>query len=187
MNVRQTLDKRDGTWDYSLDYDKTYKLLVAELKEARKKNGIKNIKRLRNIIVLLTQLRNGSRIGEAISFIKIVANDFKRECYITVEKRKKSDVKRLMILPDEITKNDILKIAGFLNEDKEVLRKRVLAFAKKNYGFNTHSLRYAFITYYSKKGISPQVIAKMTKHAKLDYIIRYVEEMEAEDLLRRGV
>ncbi|MFA4647745.1 tyrosine-type recombinase/integrase [Pyrococcus kukulkanii] len=175
-------------WDQGLDYEKTYKLLTKELEEVRKKEGPKALKRRLYLIILLTQLRNGSRIGEAIDFITHVAQEYKREAYITVEKRK-DNYQRLMVLPKEVTKTDILVTKGVLEEelkkhDKKGLVIRISTWVKKTYGFNTHSLRYAFVSHLAKKGYPPQVIAKITGHKRLDYILHYTQERIAKEILR---
>jgi len=175
-------------WDQGLDYEKTYKLLTKELEEAREKDGPKALKRRLYLVILLTQLRNGSRIGEAIDFIYSVAQEYKREGLITVEKRK-DGYQRLMVLPKEVSKTDILTIKGLLEEElqehgKKGLVVKVSTWAKKTYGFNTHSLRYAFVSYLAKKGYPPQLIAKITGHRRLDYILHYTQEKMAKKILR---
>ena len=175
-------------WDQGLDYEKTYKLLTKDLEEVREKDDPKTLKRRLYLVILLTQLRNGSRIGEAIDFIYSVAQEYKREGLITVEKRK-DGYQRLMVLPKEVSKTDILTIKGLLEEElqehgKKGLVVKVSTWAKKTYGFNTHSLRYAFVSYLAKKGYPPQLIAKITGHKRLDYILHYTQEKMAKKILR---
>lgn len=173
-------------WDMELDYSKTYKLLTRELEAARKKNGIKALKRRLYLILLLTQLRNGSRIGETIEFIHQISQEFSREGTVRVEKRK-DEYYRTMILPKEITKYDILAVKGLLDEEfskgKKNLVMKTSTWAKKALGINTHSLRYAFITYLTDKGYPPQLISKITGHRRLDYIVHYTQERAAKAVL----
>ena len=175
-------------WDQGLDYEKTYKLLLKDLEEARSKSGPMALKRKLYLIILLAQLRNGSRIGEAIDFIHDISKDFKREALVKVEKRKDNH-ERLMVLPKEITKTDILTVKGLLQEELERYGKKGLVvkistWVKNRYGFNTHSLRYAFVSYLAKKGYPPQLIAKITGHRRLDYILHYTQEKVAKKILR---
>lgn len=60
---------------------------------------------------------------------------------------------------------------------------KVYHYAKKTYGFNTHSLRYAFISYLAKLGVQPQLIAKITQHSKLDMILNYISQITANQIL----
>jgi len=41
-------------------------------------------------------------------------------------------------------------------------------YCRRAYGFNTHSLRYAFVSYLLKRGVSPSIAAKITGHRSLD-------------------
>ena len=58
-------------------------------------------------------------------------------------------------------------------------------YSKCTYGFNMRSMRYAFITYLLRQGVSPSIIAKITKHVRLDYILTYTQEKTAEEILRK--
>ncbi|MEM4155997.1 MAG: hypothetical protein QXQ38_04645 [Archaeoglobaceae archaeon] len=44
-------------------------------------------------------------------------------------------------------------------------------------------MRYAFISYLAKRGVSPQIIAKITRHSKLDMILNYTQEKLADEIL----
>ena len=59
----------------------------------------------------------------------------------------------------------------------------VKVYAKKVLGINTHSLRYARITH-MLRNISPSIVAKITGHKKLDYILTYTQIKTAEEALR---
>jgi len=52
-------------------------------------------------------------------------------------------------------------------------------------GINRHSLRYAFITYLLRKGISPSLIAKITRHKNLNYILTYTQQKTADKILEK--
>jgi len=60
----------------------------------------------------------------------------------------------------------------------------VISYCRRTYGFNSHSLRYAFITYMLSKGVNPSIVAKVTGHRSLEHILRYTETKTAEGLLR---
>ncbi|WP_148883380.1 site-specific integrase [Thermococcus aciditolerans] len=174
-------------WDMGLDYEETYKLLLRDLNDAKRKDGIKALKRRLYLIILLTQLRNGSRIGEAIEFISKVSREYSREALVTVEKRT-DEYQRLMVLPKEIKKADLLTVKGILEEElqrhgRKGMVAKISTWVKKTYGFNTHSLRYAFVSYLAQKKYPPQIIAKITGHKRLDYILHYTQEKAAQELL----
>lgn len=177
-------------WDAKLDYEKTYKQLVKYIKQKREENTQLGIRQLAYAIILLTQLRNGSRIGETIDAIYLMCKNKTREAYVDVEKRHEHKETRLVVLPEEVTKSDILKIGGFIISEYESTPKKKLVtrlsnFARRQFGFNTHALRYARITYLARKGVAPQLIAKQTGHARMDYILYYTQRNKAEDLLRQ--
>ena len=165
-------------WDKGLDYKKTYKLILNHYKNA-KSDTAKGYD-----IILLTQLRNGSRVTEAISFLQLISmstQDFKREAEVKVSKSKNKDKTRLMILPEEIGKKEVLRLHYVF---KTATKHEVAMYCKRTYGFNTHALRYAFISYLAREGVSPQLIAKITGHTNLNYILHYTSKIKSEEILR---
>jgi len=52
-------------WDLGLDYDRTYREILARLEEYRGKRTATGRRSLAYTAVLLIQLRNGSRVSEA--------------------------------------------------------------------------------------------------------------------------
>ena len=53
------------TWDQGVDFEKTLKKLLRDYQEEE------NLRRKTKLAILITQLRNGSRISEAIEAISI--------------------------------------------------------------------------------------------------------------------
>ena len=106
------------------------------------------------------------------------------------------------MIPGVISKKDLKAVAYYLErlreefyemrkakgEERQELRRKIASrishFSKKNFGISTHNLRYAFITHMAKKGVSPQIIARITRHTRLDMLITYTQEQIAKDLLR---
>ena len=165
-------------WDLGLDYEATYKQILDHYYKA-KTDTQKGYD-----VILLTQLRNGARVSESIEFLQNITKSpkvFATQGEVRVRKCKKYKV-RLMVLPEELH-----------NEKKQLLRlhyifanatnDKVYHYAKKTYGFNTHSLRYAFISYLAKLGVQPQLIAKITQHSKLDMILNYTSQITANQIL----
>jgi site-specific recombinase XerD len=165
------------TWDRGLDYDYIKNKLERTLKNP------KNDKQYAYTTILYTQLLNGTRISEAVRAVQEFAKTGKRELNIKLSKKKREE-KRLIIIPDNIQREKCLWIG---DENEEALTERVKAYAKYKYGINTHSLRYAFITHLLKQNVNPSIIAKITHHSKLDFILTYTQEKEAEKTLRENV
>lgn len=130
--------------------------------------------------ILLTQLTNGSRIGEAVRAFYHFIETSERE--ITLQAEKKGNMRQI-IIPDVVKKKQSYGFILTISERK--MTQRVEKYCERKYGVNTHSLRYSAITYLSKKGIPAQIIAKITGHRELGYITRYIQTQEATDLLRR--
>ncbi|MEM0303167.1 MAG: hypothetical protein QXI54_08385 [Archaeoglobaceae archaeon] len=156
------------TWDQGLDFEKTLKKLLRDYQEEE------NLRRKTKLAILITQLRNGSRISEAIEAISLFKSTGERELAVKVRKKRGKEEFRKMIIPEQIKANHIVEIPS---------KEAVIMFAKRRYDFNTHSLRYAFISYLAKRGVSPQIIAKITRHSKLDMILNYTQEKLADEIL----
>lgn len=163
-------------WDKGLDYENTYKLLFQKaLKGKREKERVYSF-------ILLIQLRNGCRISESIKAYKQWFLTGKKELIVTVSKTKNKK-ERKIIIPD-FPNYDLVKYPQIIEINDKTLRERIRTFCQRTFKFNTHSLRYSFITYLLKNGVNPSIISKITKHSKLDYILTYTQEKSAEDVLR---
>jgi Phage integrase family. len=173
---RRLGEKQPGTWDYGVDYEKAYREL-AKLVQGESKGFTKCY-----AAIALVSLRNGSRIGEAIEAFKEFLRTSKTRIYVKVEKHKKEDY-RLMIIPKELVEEDFSVCYPLLEKDKDVIRANVNKYLHRKLGINCHSLRYAFITYMLEKGVSPAIIAAITRHKNLNMILRYTERKEAERVL----
>ncbi len=162
-------------WDSCIDFRKAYGEILGHLYKTGSPYDV----------VLLIQLRNGSRIGEAVEATKAFCNTKDYTVRVTVEKHKGTDT-RLMVLPEELRGKEgreYLAQACLRLAKTKKPRDAVREYCRRVYGYNTHSLRYAFITYMLGRGISPSFIAKMTGHRNLSYILHYTETKTAEDLL----
>jgi len=164
------------SWDKGLDYEYAYSTLLRRIQSA------KNNKTKCYFIIALIQLRNGSRISEAIRAFKEWVKSNKTELYVSVSKKKKPE-ERLMIIPNEIESLRLLCIDLLEVSDKR-LRERVRAVLYKYFKWNTHSLRYAFITYLLKNNINVAIVSKLIKHSRLDTLLHYIQVKEAERVLR---
>lgn len=171
-------------WDLGLDYDRTYRQILGKIEELRGKRTVTARRKLAYSIVLLTQLRNGSRVSEAVDAVAEWVSSKKREVEVTVRKQRKNPEKRIMVVPKQLSEQDRLDVSGlrdWLLRD----RTRIEHFARREFGWNTHSLRYAKVSQLSALGYPPQVIARITHHKKLDYIMRYTSQKLADEALRK--
>ncbi|MFH7902928.1 MAG: integrase [Candidatus Aenigmatarchaeota archaeon] len=164
-----------GSWDKGVDYQTIYNSLVWRIRRE------KNPKRKAYYAILLIQLRNGLRISEAVRAYKEWLKTGNKEIEVKVSKKKKEET-RLVIIPDELDPSAKLWELQMV-EDKKLI-KRLKMFAIRKLNINTHSLRYAYITMLLRNGVNPSIIAKITKHSKLDFILTYTQQKEAERILR---
>ncbi|MEM1868148.1 MAG: tyrosine-type recombinase/integrase, partial [Thermosphaera sp.] len=145
---------------------------------------IKRERRARNrayAFILLIQLRNGSRVSEAVRAFREYILTGRTEVQVPLSKKKRAET-RLMVIPD--IGFDRKEAADLLDLEERLLVKRVKMYAKNRLKINTHSLRYAFITYLLRQGVNPSIIAKITGHTKLDFILHYTQQRVAEEVLR---
>jgi integrase len=163
-------------WDKGVDYEFMYSRLL------RKIASVKNNATKCYFAIALIQLRNGSRISEAIRAFKDWIKTNNTELYIRVSKKKKIE-DRLMIIPSEVQQYRLLCV-DLLDVSDKVLRDRVRATLYYYLKLNTHSLRYAFITYLLKNNVNPAIVSKIIKHSRLDTLLHYVQVKESEKVLR---
>jgi len=162
-------------WDSCVDYKEAYSQILGHLYRTGHPWDV----------VLLVQLRNGSRIGEAIEAVRQFCESKATAVRVRIEKHKEGD-QRLMVLPEELRGKEgrellaqaCLRLAKVKNP-----KSAVKVYCKATYGFNTHSLRYAYITYLLSKGVNPSLVAKITGHKNLSYILHYTQLKTAEDIL----
>jgi Phage integrase family. len=155
------------SWDKGVDFESTYRRILRHLQSNNKITKCYDA-------ILLTQLRNGCRVSEAVrAFLEFVKTS-QVEVYVDVAKKKQKE-QRLVVIP-----NEIIHLRDYCSEllsvDFRKLVDRVKHYCRYTYNFNTHSLRYSFITYLLKNGVSVSIIAKITRHSRLDYILVYTQE-----------
>ena len=161
------------------------------------------IHKLIYLVISTIQLRNGSRVSEAVAafrkFLNVDDNVDKVIVKIsksdgikydkTTKKAKKSKARfRKVMFPDKwIDRAAIEQIKS--NEDttewikSNRLKKRVLDYLLKNFECNTHSLRYAFINYMlydQKKEMS--LVAKFVGHVNVAQLVTYTQQKNTEQI-----
>ncbi|MEM1690869.1 MAG: hypothetical protein QXG48_05400 [Thermofilaceae archaeon] len=162
-------------WDKGVDFEVTYERLLRLVRRER---------RPRNrayAFILLIQLRNGSRVSEAVRAFREYLSTGRSEVLVPLSKKRRSEM-RLMVIPE--VGFDRTSVVDLLDLEERLLIKRVKMYALRRLKVNTHSLRYAFITYLLKQGVNPTIVARVTGHTKLDFILHYTQAKEAERVLR---
>jgi len=166
-----------NNWDRGVDFESTYRRILRHLHLHSNYNITKCYD-----AILLTQLRNGCRVSESVNAFLEFVKTSQVEVYVDVAKKKQRE-QRLVIIPSEVIHlRDYCK--ELLSVDFKKLVDRVKHYCRYTYKFNTHSLRYAFITYLLRNGVNVSIIAKITRHSRLDYILRYTQEKVADRVLR---
>jgi len=183
------MSNKKGSWDKGLDYFEAKQLLLDKLNFYRNKKPLyqKDKTAYTYLTIGLIQLRNGCRVGEAVEALLKMIQTGRRDARVKVEKRKDNS-KRLIVLPNEITPNDLKIVKEIVEDWEEKSTRRIANNISKwflaNLNINTHSLRYAFISHLGKKGVPAQLITHITGHATMDMIMKYTQAKIAEDILR---
>jgi integrase len=164
-----------GSWDKGVDYLTTYELILRQIRRL-------NPPAKCYMIIALIQLRNGARISEAVRSFKKWLLTGNQEFHIDVSKKKKPEA-RLIIIPGEIMeyRSECFDLLALGDRD---LRERVRWALRYYLKLNTHSLRYAYITYLLREGVNPAIISKLIRHSRIDTLLRYVQVKESERILR---
>jgi len=169
--------KIEHTWDYSVDFLEAKKTLTSAYKQLFDMNLMPYEA---YVAVLLIQLVNGARIGEAIRAFKTFVESNQREFQLQAEKHGNM---KFFIIPDIIKNRQSYRIILTISDDN--LANRIRMFALKYLKCNTHSLRYALVSFLAKNGTDPAIIAKITGHKKLDRIVQYTQLKDAVEIQRR--
>jgi len=169
--------KIERTWDYSVDFLEAKKTLTSAYKQLFDMNLMPYEA---YVAILLIQLVNGSRIGEAIRAFKTFVESGQREFQLQAEKHGNM---KFFIIPDVVKNRQSYRIILTIPNNK--LANRIRMFALKYLKCNTHSLRYALISFLAKNGTDPAIIAKITGHKKLDRIVQYTQLKDAVEIQRK--
>ncbi len=169
--------KIEHTWDYSVDFLEAKKVLINAYKQLFDLNLMPYEA---YVAILLIQLVNGARIKEAIRAFKTFVESGQKEFQLKAEKHGNI---RFFIIPEVIRNR--LAYKSILTIDDDKLEARIRMFARKYLKCNTHSLRYALISFLAKNATDPALIAKITGHKRLDRIIQYTQTKDAIEILRK--
>jgi integrase len=165
-----------GSWNYNVDCKRVHQELIRVLQI--KSRGFAKC----CVVIVLTALKNSSRIEETIEAFKEFLKTSKVGICIHVKKHKK-DYYRLMTMPKELIEENLTTCTKLLGKDRDVIWQMSISICQKA-RINTHSLRYTFITYMLRKGVSPSIIAAIMGHKNLNIILKYTKRKEAEKVLK---
>ncbi len=183
-------------WDRGLDFTETKEKLEKIIRELSASDNSRGVINLFYACCALCQLENGLRAQESIdAMLNFVSNPSLEETDVRVRKKKEL-VMRKVFLPKAITKKileklrkrvEIQQIKERFEQDPWKASKSYQNWCKRHIGANSHALRYAFISFHSRRGVSAQILASLTMHSRLDFILRYTSKIQAIDLLRSWV
>src|ERR1700759_463324 len=204
-------DKISTGWDKGIDYLKIKEKFLDEIKKLIKKikkieeynyKKHNSIKKIIYLTISIIQLRNGSRITEAINAFKIYSKDNNVDKKVTVKIGKSDSIKtnkhgtqirlkaryRHIKFPLEWMKKNPIKYimnTEALNEilNCKNLKRRVCDYLNNNFDCNTHSLRYACINYllYEEK-VDMNAVCKFVGHANNNQLIRYTQMKQVDKI-----
>jgi len=171
-------------WDRGLDFKQTLKKLLEYkrwIRSSPKMTGLRRIS-LRNINILLLALLNGLRISEAI------------ECYYRWLENPQQDVFNVRVAKSRREKYRLCVVKGLDSVDYKLTRQlekprpnTLQSWSLIRFGFNTHSLRYAYINHMLSQGYDPATISLIVGHSKLDTLMEYIQQKRAQEALIREV
>jgi len=167
-------------WDKGLDFKQTLEKLLAYKKWVRSSPKMTKLRRisLRNTNILLLALLNGLRISEAIEcYYKWLEDPTAREITVRVAKSRKDKFR--LCITEGLDSVDY-KLTRQLERPKP---NSLQSWSIVKFGFNTHSLRYAFINYMLAQGYDPATVSRIIAHSRLDTILSYIQEKRAREAL----
>ncbi len=179
------------SFDRNVDYVKIREEFLETIYNIINYEKIEKYIRIVYLVICLIQLRNGSRISEAIKCFRLLKNDnITNKLKVPLSKRKKDNVKRSFILPKFLDVN-IVELSLIIADTKifnddihnvgSRIRKYLLTYHNR---INTHSLRYAYVNYLlSDKNLNINNVAKIIGHTTVKHIVRYTQNKKAEEIL----
>ena len=102
--------------------------------------------------------------------------------YVRVEKKKAQHERRLIGIPSILQQyRDHLKRLHVPS------RRAVYKYLRENYGINTHTLRYTFITHQVKNGVNPALVSQTIRHSNLNTLLKYISKIQADEWLDKTI
>jgi len=164
-------------WDRGISFDYAYQLIQSKLRAPGRSKPC-------YAIIALIQLLNGSRASEAVRAFQLFVRTRESRLSVRISK-KKTPAERLMIIPQSVQRVDLTQCVELATVPEDKLTSRYKVWVKRNLRLNSHTLRYAFVTYLVSQGLEPTIVAKITGHSRLDFILHYTQRKRAEDILEQ--
>lgn len=186
--IKNDSEELKNGFDKGIDFEDTRKIFRAKIKELvgglRKDYNAHKVKALSNIVIALISLVNGSRISESIeAAFKLVDNKNLKKVLVPIAKRKDGELRK-MLLPEEISREILEYIENVITgADPQKLQSKVRTYLTDNFGFNTHSLRYAAINYLISEQKQPlSLVSKMVGHKSMNMLINYTQNKNVDSV-----
>ncbi|MEM0199476.1 MAG: tyrosine-type recombinase/integrase [Desulfurococcaceae archaeon] len=162
-------------WDRGYSYEYLVELLLRYYRRCR------TVKCKCITSVYLIQLRNGSRVSEALRAYECFLAKRATECAVPISKS--TGRTRLMVFPSEyLSFSEFCELCTGYTPSLSTLKSYIKNAVKRD--LNTHTLRYAYITHLLRYGVNPSIVAKITGHTALNTILVYTQTKHAEEVLR---
>jgi len=162
-------------WDKGVSFDYAYQRILAKIRAPGRAGPC-------YAAIALIQLTNGSRASEAVRAFQQYLRTREAKLSVRISK-KRSPQERLMVIPQSVQRLDLTACVDLADIAEGRLVNRYKVWVKRNLGLNSHSLRYAFVTHLITAGLEPTLVAKITGHSKLDFVLHYTQRKRAEDIL----
>jgi integrase len=171
-------------WDRGLDFRETLAKLLEYKKWVRSSPKLTKSRRtsLRNVNILTLALLNGLRISEAIEcYYRWIEDPAEETITVRVAKSRRERYRLCVVKGLDSTDH---KLTKQLEKPKP---NSLQAWSIIRFGFNTHSLRYAYINHMLQQGYDPATISLIVGHSKLDTLLEYIQQRRAKEALLREV
>ncbi|MCX8166211.1 MAG: hypothetical protein N3D79_06480, partial [Acidilobaceae archaeon] len=178
QEVKEEVRRTRGSWDMGIDYESAYRRLAKIITKADGGVGICYAS------IALTQLRNGSRVSEAIDAFLYYVTTGAEVTRVKVRKKKKEEFRLMRIPPIVLQNNKVRETCRELTlVPPRKLRDRVRWWVRVNLNSNTHSLRYSFITHALMSGLDFAVVARAVHHSNPVLVQRYIQQRIANHII----
>jgi hypothetical protein len=206
------IPKIEKGFDRDIDYIPMKKNLINEYLIHQniyldKENNILAGKRIIFLLISMIQLRNGSRISEAIDAFRIFLKEgYKNKVFVKIAKSgatkyitNKNGLREKIITTERFRKimfpiswidtSKLDLIIPKLKESHEYLintkniKINIFSYLHKRFNCNTHSLRYAFINYMIYQEKRPLCdVAKFVGHKNMNQLVTYTQHKNCDQI-----